>query len=70
MYNELNEINLESYPILFNENSHQETSEKYQHIDTIEPIKVIRDFGWIPREVISLKTVKESKSCKVYGRKL
>lgn len=61
MYNQLNTIQLDNYPILFNENSHEETSDRYQHIDTIEPIKVIQDFGWQPRQVISVKTRKQER---------
>lgn len=55
---QLKELNLnrDDHPILFESGSSPRTSERYGHINTIVPIDIIRDFGWVPRDVVVSKT--------------
>lgn len=47
------DLNPIDFPILFQDKNLGKTS--YSHVTTINPIKVIVDAGWLPREVVQIK---------------
>lgn len=60
-YAELPQIELNNYPILFQQNKLSSLTDRYQTVSTIDPINVLRELNWIPRQVIQLNPRKESK---------
>lgn len=55
------DLSPETTPILFNTNKHSQLTDQYQLVRTIDPVNVLRDHGWQPRQLITLKTRKESR---------
>lgn len=53
------ELNQEAYPILFQDKNLGK--QKYSHVTTMNPVKVLMDAGWLPRQVVSIKPRKEEK---------
>lgn len=49
-------IDLDQYPILFNDEAHESRSDRYHVVRTIDPINVILDYGWRPVKVDSART--------------
>jgi len=55
------ELSPELTPILYNTRKHDKLTDRYETISTIDPINVLRDHGWQPRQLIKLNTRKESR---------
>lgn len=54
----LQEIDLNDYPILFQDANHGK--DRYLHVQTINPCRVLQEAGWKPREVIQMNPRKEA----------
>ena len=52
------ELTKNDYPILFQDKNLGKQNH-YSHVVTMNPVKVLMDAGWMPREVITLKPRKE-----------
>ncbi len=48
------ELNPETYPILFQDNNKGKEN-RYLHIKTIEPVNVLMESGWLPRQVVEIR---------------